>query len=150
MNNNNLERDLPSMLSQGVSYIEGSSSLQNLFSDVLNNSTSGPRIDIMESDTKVFVFIEAPGITNSTAKIDFYGNQIAFYGEKTEPQIPADENNNLFVKKREIKYGEIARNFTIPICVTNSDNVSVNIEDGICKIVIDKQAELKNRFTINL
>ena len=144
-----LERDLPSMITQGVSYIEGNNSLQNIFSDVLNNSTSGPRIDIVESDSKLFVFIEVPGITSSTAKIDFYGNEIAFYGEKMEPQI-SNGGSNVFVKKREIKYGEIARKFTIPVCVTNSQNVSVNIEDGLCKIIIDKEAELQNRFTINL
>lgn len=149
MSSHHSERDLPSMISQGVSYIEGNSSLQNIFSEVLNNSTSGPRIDILESDSKVLVFIEVPGITNSTAKIDFYGNEVAFYGEKMEPQISNGESN-VFVKKREIKYGEIARKFTIPVCVTNSQNVSVNVEDGICKIVIDKEAELKNRFTINL
>ena len=50
----------------------------------------------------------------------------------------------------EIIYGKFERQIIIPISVTNRESVKISSKNGVLIIVIDKEREERNRFSIRV
>lgn len=99
-------------------------------------------VDVLEDNNCIYAYVELPGVNKQDIELDFYNNQLTVIATKTriypEPNI------------KEIKYGNIERVITLPICVTRRDTVKVTLENGILKIRIDKFIEEENRFSVRV
>nr|QBK85278.1 MAG: Hsp20/alpha crystallin family protein [Iridovirus LCIVAC01] len=104
-----------------------------------------PSIDIINNDDLIILYIEIPGIERKNIQMSFLNNQLTVIGHKT---IPYQHEDN--VEKREIRYGEYRRTITLPLSVTNKENVATNYENGILIITIDKNKERENQFELTL
>jgi HSP20 family molecular chaperone IbpA len=102
-----------------------------------------PSIDIVDTNNNLYVYIELPGVIESSIDVDFFNNKLAISGEKLKRYTVASYKN-------EIVYGKFNRQITLPISVTNKDNVIVKYDNGVLTIIIDKSKEEQNRFHIGL
>jgi HSP20 family protein len=102
-----------------------------------------PPFDIVDTKNNIYVYIELPGVTEESIGVDFFNNKLSISGEKLKRYTaPAAKN--------EIVYGRFIRKITLPISVTNKDNVNVNYENGILTLIINKKKEAQNRFHIDI
>ena len=137
-----------------LSLLEGNlnSSFASQLSEILldkNLNISGlwkPLIDIMESDSFVFIYVCVPGVNYDSIDIDFMNNIVVIKGERKYPNENIDEN--IVTIKQEIIYGPFERKVKIPIVVSKSESVNITMEDGLIVIKIDKSIESSNRFSM--
>jgi HSP20 family protein len=132
--------------------------LQHLSTAMLNSEDSDintlinnfylPQTDIVVADRYITIFVELPGIEKNDIKLDFFNNKLDITANRKKPY--EDEDTDIEVKKSEIHYGQVKRKISLPISVTNKDNVEVTFNNGLLKVVVDKQQEEKNRFSVNL
>lgn len=102
-----------------------------------------PPVDIVDTVDNLYVYVELPGVTDNSIKVDIFNNKLIISGEKLK-------RYTTHPSKREIRYGKFVRNITLPLSVTKEGNVDVNYDNGILKLVIDKQMESNNRFVIGV
>jgi HSP20 family protein len=145
---------LPSLLSQGISMIDGqvpSNNLSGIISEYLQtrginmNEIWSPAIDLVENTENIYVYINIPGVKSDTINVDFFNNRIVVKGERAKPYV-----EDFTVRKNEIIYGKFERTVILPISVTSRESVTVNSKDGILVIKINKTNEETNRFSINV
>lgn len=102
-----------------------------------------PFIDIVDTNNNLYVYIDIPGVSESSISVDFFNNKLSVSGDKIKRyQAPAIKN--------EIIYGKFIRCITLPMSVTNKDNVTVTYKNGVLTLVIDKQKEEQNKFSISI
>jgi HSP20 family protein len=114
-------------------------------STIINNFHI-PQTDVIVSPRYVTVFIELPGINKNNIKLDFFNNRLDISAIREKSY----EDNEIEIKKSEIYYGTIKRKVILPVSVTSKENVNITFNDGLLKIIIDKEQEEKNKFTLNL
>lgn len=102
-----------------------------------------PDIDVLDTETNLYVYIELPGVTESSIKVDFYNKKVSISGEKLKryTEVPL---------KKEIVYGKFHRNIILPIGITKQENVSASYKNGVLLLTIDKQREEQNRFRMGV
>lgn len=97
-------------------------------------------VDIVNDVNYFYLYIEIPGVQKENIDVDFYNNKLTITIEKTrsyeEPEVS------------EIKYGKFERVFTLPICVTKKESVSVSYTNGVLKVRINKTIEEENKFSV--
>lgn len=102
-----------------------------------------PSIDIIDTKNNLYVYAELPGVTENSIGVDFFNNELAISGEKLKRYTAPSHKN-------EIVYGKFNRKITLPISVTNRDNVTVKYDNGVLTLIIDKKKEEQNRFRISI
>ena len=137
------------LLINGLGKIQSDGDLRGAFQHILNSGAAGgppglqPSIDILETKNNLYVYVELPGVTESSVEVDFYNNKVAISGEKLKryTEVPL---------KKEIVYGKFHRKIVLPISVTNQENVSVSYKNGVLLLAVDKQREEQNRFRMGV
>jgi len=122
---------------------------RNSIMSILNqpsSSTSRILTTMTRSANRIVVYAEMPGFDDNTVDVDFRNNQLDISGMKPEPVLLAGET----ILQSSIKYGRFSTTVTLPISVTNRENVSWDYKDGVLSIAINLVEEEKNRFKINL
>ena len=133
------------MLINSFGQIQNDGDLRGAFQHIINSGAIGgsegwqPCIDIVETKNELYVYVEIPGVKESSIDVDFYNNKVVLSGEKIKKY-------NVEPSKKEIFYGKFHRTIVLPVGVTNKNNVSIEYKNGILLITIDKQKEEQNRF----
>lgn len=144
---------LHQLVSNGIALMEGTqqNNVSGVLSDFLQsqglnmNDFWQPSVDIVETSTTVTVYINVPGIKNNSIDVDFFNNRIIVTGERKKPF-----SDRTTIVKSEIIYGKFERQIIIPISVTNRDSVKISSKNGVLIIVIDKEREARNRFSVQV
>jgi HSP20 family molecular chaperone IbpA len=135
---------LPEIIINTLNSIDGS----NIFSQILHQQGLNPElfwkppVDIINEESNIIVYVDIPGISTDDLYIDFLNNKIEISGERIKPY-------NKHINK-EIVYGNFNRKIILPINVTNSNSVNVTAKNGVLKIVINKELEEKNKFSVSV
>ena len=120
--------------------------IKGMINQAINSGHSkfwNPLVDIIDTDTILFLYVEIPGVNTESINISVYNNKLNIAGEKLKKYT-----GELY--KNEIGQGKFDRQIILPISVTNKKNISLTYEDGILTIKIDKTQEELNKFTIKL
>jgi HSP20 family protein len=140
------------MLLSGLSNMHPDSDLVGVIRNVVNTGVGvgseskwNPCTDIVDTKENLYVYMEIPGVKKESISVDFCNNKLCISGEKVKNYV---ESPTLI--RTEILYGQFSRTISLPISVTNRDNVSVQCNNGFLTLIIDKQKEEQNRFTINI
>jgi HSP20 family molecular chaperone IbpA len=134
----------------GLNNLQSDGDLRGAFQHIINSGVSTsdnggwhPSVDIVDTVDNLYVYMEIPGVKNDSIRVDFFNNRLSISGEKIKKySTPAEKN--------EIVYGKFNRKIRIPICVTNKNNVNTTYSNGVLNIIIDKQKEGENRFSITI
>lgn len=122
--------------------------LRGAFQHLINTgltdkSTWHPVIDMIDTDEKLFVVIEIPGVNSDDIIIDFYNNKLDISGSK----------KNIYKDKffrKEILYGDFKRVINLPICVTNKNNIKTTFKNGVLHIEINKKNEIDKKIRVSV
>ena len=145
---------LPSLLSQGISMIDGQvppNNLTGILTEYLQNrgvnmnEIWSPAIDLVEDEETIYVYINVPGVKSDSIHVDFFNNKVIVKGERVKLY-----EDNCTIRKSEIIYGNFERTVILPISVTSSASVTVNANDGVLEIKINKTNEELNRFSVRV
>ncbi|MBX3007766.1 MAG: Hsp20/alpha crystallin family protein [Melioribacteraceae bacterium] len=105
-----------------------------------------PRIDISETNDKLLVTAEIPGVKKNDLKITLQDNILTIQGEKKKET----ENKDINYYRAERNFGMFGRSFTLPVEV-DSENVSAKFEDGTLVVELSKiLPKAKTEKTIEL
>jgi HSP20 family molecular chaperone IbpA len=134
------------LLSQTISALDGGNtarSVSTIFNDVLQQSLQP--CDIVETEKKIIIYFDMPGVLEDTINVDFDGNKITITGDRVSPY---SQDN---VIRKEIVYGTFENNIdNLPITITSKNSVDITLTHGVLQIEIDKANEDKNRFRIGV
>lgn len=111
-----------------------SNRMSRLFNDFTNDFTFTPRIDICEDENKIFIDIEAAGVKKEDIKLTLQDNILTITGEKKKE---SEDKTKKYYRSERI-YGSFTRSFTLPSEI-NRDSVDAKYEDGMLKVVIEKE-----------
>jgi HSP20 family protein len=103
-----------------------------------NGFKSLPAVNITESDNGYTIEVAAPGLNKKDFKIDLDKNTLTIASVKEDKQ---EENNERYTR-REFRYSNFSRTFTLPETV-DSDKISAVHKDGILHVDIPKMEEAK-------
>ena len=119
-------------------------SIGDLFNSVVGNVTNVARrfpIDVVNTENKMDIYAEIPGVKKDRIIVDFYNNRLTISRDKERPYSDPDTS--------EIYYGNITRVVILPICVTKKEAVEISYKDGILHISINKLLEEENKFSVS-
>lgn len=148
--NNQIPGILSSLIESNIN-----SSFAEQLSDILRSSQTGvenmwkPNIDLIETENFVHLLLTVPGVNPDSIDVDFFNNYVNIKGERSFPN-ELNSNIEITTRRQEIIYGNFERKIMLPISVTRNESVSINLENGILVIKIDKNMERDNRFSIRL
>lgn len=143
------------MISHGISMMDGnqSNNITGVLSEFLqsqginmNDEVWTPSVDIIESTSTITVYVNIPGVKPDSIDIDFFNNRVDIKGDRYRPF----NYDNITIRKNEIIYGNFERKISLPISVTSRESVTINAEDGVLIITIDKAREERNRFSVRI
>lgn len=143
---------MSSLQNLGYTYLDSTnnSNIPQIFTELLQNGNltvtdyTTPEIDMIESQSTICIYVNLAGVNRNSIDADFFNNQLKIRGDRIKP-YSADWT----VHKNEIMYGPFEKTVLLPISVTNRESVTVNTENGVLEIVINKQNEENNRFSVN-
>lgn len=93
-----------------------------------------PRVDITESDSKIYVHAELPGLAKENVKISVNEDRLlTIKGEKKVDETIREKN---FIRT-ERSFGSFMRTFLLPENV-NINSVDAKYENGVLELTIDK------------
>lgn len=129
--------------------LDSTGPILDIFLTALNNTTNRTStsnykfpVDVLNEEKTIYVYAELPSVKKQDISVDFYNNKLTIKVEKVrEYETPGVS---------EIKYGQFERVITLPICVTSNRAVSVNYDNGLLKIRINKLVEEENKFTVRI
>jgi HSP20 family molecular chaperone IbpA len=136
------------MIYTSLNNLQADGDLRGAFQHIINSGVGGPSndpngwhppVDIVDTKNNMYVYMELPGVTETSIGVDFFNNKLSVTGEKLKRYTSS-------AVKNEIVYGRFIRKITLPISVTNQGNVTVSYENGILTLIIDKKKEEQNRF----
>ena len=140
------------MIYTSLNNLQSDGDLRGAVQHIINSGIGGapgdhsgwhPPVDIVDTKNNMYVYIELPGVTESSIGVDFFNNKLSVSGEKLKRYTaPAT--------KHEIVYGRFVRKITLPISVTSQGNVNVVYENGVLTLIIDKKKEEQNRFHLGV
>lgn len=107
-----------------------------------------PPVDILENDEVLMVCMNIAGVPCETIDVDFFNNNINIKGERKPPALVSSDD--VIQRRREILYGKFERKVTLPISITQRESVTINLEDGVLSIIIDKTKEIRNKFSLKV
>ena len=137
--NNNLANEFAQIFGPSLTDMLSSVSTGSTRSNSRNNNYK-IHVDIVNHPNYLDLYIEIPGVSKENIDVDFYNNKLTVSIDKIrtyeEPEVS------------EIKYGKFERVFTLPICVTKKESVTVSYVNGVLRIRINKAVEEENKFSI--
>jgi HSP20 family protein len=107
--------------------------------DMMSSSWS-PSVDIFETENELVLTAEVPGIDEKDIEIKLEDNTLTLKGERKFEKETKEENYH----RIERAYGSFYRSFTLPSYI-NQDKISAEHQNGILKVIMPKQTELKPR-----
>ena len=99
-----------------------------------------PAADITETEDRVFVKAELPGIEEKDIDLSICGNVLTIRGEKKHVKEDKDENHYL----GDRYYGSFRRTFQLP-ADTDQQHAEATFDKGVLKISIPKVEESKTK-----
>jgi len=97
------------------------------------SSTQFPAVDIDETDDKLSIIAELPGMKRDDIQVVVHEGVLTISGERKEEKKEAGDGYT----RREISRGVFKRAFTLPKTV-DVDKIAANYEDGLLKIEFPK------------
>lgn len=97
-----------------------------------------PRTNIVDSNEKLILSFEVPGMKKEDIKVTVSGNMISITGNR-QPLMKSEKEQ---IVREEMLSGEFERQFTLPDSV-NTDSIEANYKHGILTIELDKKEEVK-------
>jgi len=121
------------------------SHLQRMFEPIarpndedLVSGTWVPPVDVAETQEKIVVRAEVPGMKQEDIQIEFENGLLTLRGErKLDKQEP-----NVNYHRVERVYGAFSRSFTLPRSV-DAEKITASYHDGILEIDVPKKEEAK-------
>jgi HSP20 family protein len=104
----------------------------------LVSGTWVPPVDVAETQEKILVRVEVPGMKQEDIQIEFENGLLTLKGERKL----AKEENGLTYHRVERAYGNFNRTFTLPRTV-DPEKISASYRDGILEIEVPKKEEAK-------
>lgn len=150
----NTSSQIPGILSSLIESNINSSFAEQL-SDILRSSQTGtenmwkPNIDLVETENFVYLLLTVPGVNPDSIDVDFFNNYVQITGERSFPN-ELNDSVQISTRRQEIIYGSFERKIMLPLSVTRNESVSIDLNNGILTIKIDKTIETSNRFTVRL
>jgi HSP20 family molecular chaperone IbpA len=137
------------MILNSLSNLQTDGDLRGAFQHIINSGIVNdqnswhPPVDIVDIDSYLYVYIEIPGVKDESISVEFFNNKLSISGEKIKIY-------NEISFKNEIVYGKFNRHISLPMNVTNKENVNLSYNNGILTVVIDKKNEEQNKFTVGI
>ena len=97
-----------------------------------------PPIDLAETNDKVVVKAEIPGIDPKEIDISIQGDTLSVKGEKKEEK--EEKGGNYY--RMERRYGSFSRSIDLPSSV-DTNKVSAEYKNGVLEITLQKKEEVK-------
>jgi HSP20 family protein len=108
--------------------------------DFFQESRWLPKTDVKETDTRVIVEAEVPGIKKENIDVYLEGRRLVIHGRRVRKN---EEKNENFIRV-ERSCGEFSRTLTLPGEVDES-GTEASYKDGILKIVLRKHPEFRGK-----
>jgi HSP20 family protein len=100
--------------------------------------TGTPSVDLSETDDRVEVKMDLPGIKANEIDIQVNGNVLTVSGERKEEK---EEKGKTF-HRVERRFGSYSRSVTLP-CVVQDTEAAAEYRDGVLTITLPKSEEAK-------
>ncbi len=107
-------------------------------SNVTDNASWTPTVDISETENGYEIHAELPGVTEKDVNISVTDNLLTIKGEKRSEEKTEGKN----IHRVERQYGSFQRSFTLPRQV-NTSEIKAGYKDGILSLTIPKAEEAK-------
>jgi len=104
----------------------------------LVTGTWAPAVDIYETDDKVVLKAELPGLKKEDIDIQIRDNTLTLKGEKKFEKEVKEENYH----RVERAYGSFQRSFTLPSTI-KQEGIEASFKDGVLEISLPKVEEAK-------
>jgi HSP20 family protein len=139
------------ILLNSLSNLQSDGDLRGAFQHIINTGVSAPgsqgnwhpNVDIVDTKNNLYIYAELPGVDENSISVDFFNNKLSISGNKIKKYSAPPT-------QRESTYGKFDRKITIPLSVTNQNNVIVRYNNGVLKLTIDKKKEEQNRFRLGV
>jgi HSP20 family protein len=99
-----------------------------------------PPADITETEDRVFIKAELPGIEDKDIELSLSGNMLTIRGEKKHAKEEKGENHYL----GDRFYGSFRRTFQLPVDI-EPDKTEATFDKGVLKISVPKVEESKSK-----
>ncbi len=103
-----------------------------------NGGTWAPVMDVSESDDKITVKMDLPGVTKEDVNIQIVGDTLQVKGEKKQEKEITEENYHGI----ERTYGSFFRSVELPTRVM-AEKITAKFKDGVLTIELPKAEEVK-------
>lgn len=130
------------------SYLPTISSLQNEMNrmvdrvfgegDLAETGIWLPPLDLSETNDKIMVKVEIPGIDPKEIDISIQENTLFMKGEKKEEK--EEKGKNYYRVERQ--YGSFSRSIVLP-AIVDTDKVTAECKNGVLEITLQKKEEVK-------
>jgi HSP20 family protein len=118
--------------------------LEKKISEYTENVPAKPTIDVIESDEKIMVKTDLPGVNKEDINIELTEDRITI-GAKFEEELEVEDVNYI---KKERKYGEAVRRVKLPAAVI-VEEASAKFENGVLEVELPK-VEVKKKFNVEI
>lgn len=96
-----------------------------------------PPVDVAETQEKILVRAEVPGIRQEEIQIEFENGLLTIRGERK-----LEKSEGMTWHRVERTYGNFSRSFTLPRTI-DAERISASYRDGILEIEVPKKEEAK-------
>jgi HSP20 family protein len=96
-----------------------------------------PAVDVAETQEKILVRAELPGVKQDQIQIEFENGLLTLRGERR-----LEKQDGVTLHRVECTYGSFSRSFTLPRTV-DAEKISAAYRDGVLEIEVPKKEEAK-------
>ena len=96
-----------------------------------------PQVDVAETQDKILVRAEIPGVKQDQIQIEFENGLLTLRGERR-----FEKQDGVSWHRVERTYGSFSRSFTLPRTV-DPERISASYRDGVLEIEVPKKEEAK-------
>ncbi|QDT45493.1 Spore protein SP21 [Gimesia alba] len=100
-----------------------------------------PRVDLLEQEDQVQVYLDLPGVTAEEINITLAGNMLTVTGTRSTGITTTAGQT---VRMSERPSGEFRRSVPMPVAV-DPDKVTASVQNGILSVVLEKSSTEKPR-----
>lgn len=111
----------------------------NWFKPELNSKFSMPAVNIKNNENEFEIELAVPGLKKEDFNIEVEENVLKLSVNKSAENREENENYT----RKEFSYFNFQRSFALPKDVVDTENVQATYADGILKVLLPKQKELK-------
>ncbi len=111
----------------------------NWFKPELGERFPMPAVNIKNNENEFEIELAAPGLKKEDFNIEVKENELKLSVNKSSENEEKTDNYT----RKEFSYFNFQRNFALPKNAIDTENVQANYKDGILKVTLPKQKELK-------